>query len=50
MGIVSLLLIIAAGCTGLAGLIKAVNGIKKDDSPKLGAGFFESFKDMFNKD
>ena len=50
MGIVSLLLIIAAGCTGLAGLIKAVNGMKKDDSPKLGAGFFESFKDMFHND
>lgn len=47
MGIVSLLLIIGAGCTGLAGVIKAINGMKNDQSPKLGAGFFENFKDMF---
>ena len=49
MGIVSFLLIIAAGCTGIAGVIKAINGMSKDDSPKLGHGFFESFKDMFTK-
>lgn len=47
MGIVSLLLIIAAGCTGIAGVIKAINGMKKDDSPHLGTGFFDAFKAMF---
>ena len=47
MGIVSLLMIIAAGCTGVAGIIKAVGGIKGDSSPKVGTGFFDSFKEMF---
>lgn len=50
MGIVSFLLIVAAGCTGLAGLIKAVMGMKSDNSPKMGKGFFEAFAEMFKKD
>lgn len=45
MGIVSFLLILGAGFTGLAGIIKAIVGNKTDTSPKIGKGFFESFKD-----
>ena len=50
MGIVSLLLIIAAGCTGLASIIKAINGMKTDNSPQLGKGFFEAMRNMFSKE
>ena len=49
MGIVSLLLILGAGFTGLAGIIKAICNNKTDSSPKVGPGFFDSFKEIFRK-
>lgn len=47
MGIVTLLLLIGTACTGIAGVIKVINGMKKDDSPAIGPGFLDAFKEMF---
>ena len=49
MGIISFLLILGAGFTGLAGILKAIFNNKTDTSPKIGKGFFEAFKDACQK-